>query len=149
MEKELVSKNKLLEKAKIRNKQHSSTLVDSNRKVRFISKKLEATEYTVEKLQSTLNQLEEKYDDAIANKNHLEEELKELSMSNDYLQGLLENEADLYLFDPEQNKFTPELVECAMNLTNLKLLLEMLDQSSKRLQVYVGKYLINFLHAQL
>lgn len=121
MEKELVSKNKLLEKAKIRNKQHSSSLVDSNRKVRFISKKLEATEYTVEKLQSTLNQLEEKYDDAIANKNHLEEELKELSMSNDYLQGLLENEADLYLFDPEQNKFTPELVECAMNLTNLKV----------------------------
>lgn len=89
-----------------------------------------------------MNQLEEKYDVAIAKKHHLEEELKELSISNDYLQGLLKNEADLYLFDPE-------LVESAMNLTNFKVGLEMLDQSSKRLQVYVGKYLINFLHAQL
>lgn len=67
MEKELVSRNKLLEKAKIRNK-HLSSLVDSDRKVRFIPNKLEAIEYTVEKLQSTVNQLEENYDVAIAKK---------------------------------------------------------------------------------
>lgn len=121
MEKQLVSKNKLLEKAKIRNKQHLSSLVDSNRKVRFTAKKLEATECTVEKLQSTVNKLEEKYEVAIAEKKHLEEELKELLISNDYLQGLLQNDADLFFYDPEQNKYTPELVECAMNLTNLKV----------------------------
>lgn len=44
MEKQLVSKIKLLEKAKIKNKQHLNSLVDSNRKVRLIAKKLEASE---------------------------------------------------------------------------------------------------------
>lgn len=55
MEKQLVSKIKLhvLEKAKIRNKQHLSTLVDSNRKVRFIAKKLEASECIC--LETTMN----------------------------------------------------------------------------------------------
>lgn len=27
----------------------------------------------------------------------------------------------MFVYDPEQNKYTPELVECAMNPTNLKV----------------------------
>lgn len=54
-------------------------------------------------------------------KNHTEEKLKELLLSNDYLQRLLENDKGLFVYDPEQNKYTPELVECAMNPTNLKV----------------------------
>ncbi|XP_033730479.1 uncharacterized protein LOC117319875 [Pecten maximus] len=37
------------------------------------------------------------------------------------MQGLLLDECDLHVYDHQSNTFTPELVECAMNLTNLKV----------------------------
>lgn len=115
MEKQLLSKNKLLEKAKI--KKNLSFLIGSNRKVRFLEKKLEASKCDVENLQNTVHTLKEKYEAVNAEKSQIAEELKELSISIDYLQGLLENDTDLYVYDPDQNKYTNELAECAINLT--------------------------------
>ena len=66
MEKQFISKIKLLERAKIRNK----CLVDSNRKVRFNANKLEATVCTVEKLQITINKFGENYEVVIAEKSY-------------------------------------------------------------------------------
>lgn len=120
MEKQLLSKNKLLEKAKIKNLKKLSSLIDSNRKVRFLEKKLEASKCDVENLQNTVHTLNEKYEAVNAEKSQIAEEPKELSISID-LQGLLENDTDLYVYDPDQNKYTNELVECAINLTNLKV----------------------------
>lgn len=96
-------------------------MIDSNRKVRFLKNKLEASKCDVENLQNTVHILKEKYEAVNAEKSQIAEELKELSLSIDYLQGLLENDTDLYVYDTDQNKYTKELVECAINLTNLKV----------------------------
>lgn len=67
-------------------------MIGSNRKVRFLEKKLEASKCDVENLQNTVHTLKEKYEAVNAEKSQIAEELKELSISIDYLQGLLEND---------------------------------------------------------
>lgn len=48
-------------------------------------------------------------------------EIKDLNMSIDYLQSLLEDNSELVLLDEVNKKFNTELVECVMNLTNFKV----------------------------
>ena len=48
-------------------------------------------------------------------------EIKDLDMSIDYLQSLLEDNSELVLFDEVNKKINTELVECVMNLTSFKV----------------------------
>jgi chromosome segregation ATPase len=48
-------------------------------------------------------------------------QIKDLDMSIDYLQSLLEYNSELALFDEVNKKINTELVECVMNLTSFKV----------------------------
>ncbi|KAK3107360.1 hypothetical protein FSP39_012735 [Pinctada imbricata] len=120
-ERRLQSNSEHLSKAKARSKDLYQTVIKSNRQVRILSQTLKEREHQVEALQEKVCDLQEKTDNAVAEKCSIEEKYKELTLSNEYLQDLIQDKADLLVYDHDTNTFSPELVECAMNLTDLKV----------------------------
>ncbi|XP_033753089.1 uncharacterized protein LOC117336587 [Pecten maximus] len=121
VQKELKVKTALLTKAQTRSKNNYSSLINANRKLKSLEHRVKSLENDKEKLDAILRKTEEEKKTICDRNKIVLKENKDLHISNDYMQGLLLDECDLHVYDHQSNTFTPELVECAMNLTNLKV----------------------------
>ena len=68
-----------------------------------------------------------------------EKELKNANESIDYLQSLLEDNAELKIFDSESQTYSNETVECVMNLTDLKVPSEKVGEVIKTVSSFCGR----------
>ena len=50
-----------------------------------------------------------------------EKELQEANASNDFMNDLINDNPELAVYDEAEHKYTIETVQCAMNLTDMKV----------------------------
>ncbi|XP_021339625.1 ERC protein 2-like, partial [Mizuhopecten yessoensis] len=130
---------KLFEKSQTRSKHQSSSLIDSNRKIKSLQKRVESTEIRLKTIEKQKSNLERENMQLKEEKNKLTAHERDLEISNDYLQALLKDEGELIVYNEETNVFSNELVECAMNLTDMKVAAKNVGPVIKEVASLCGK----------
>lgn len=119
LEQQTKVQNRNIEKAERKNEQLCKKVKEFQHLYIQNNKKLSSVKKELKELEVIHNRDKSQEDEQ--HKLNLMEKIKELDQSNKYLQCLINDENDLILYDEEKKTYTPEFVECVMNLTSYKV----------------------------
>ena len=104
-----------------------ASVTDFKRKLKACQRKLDLNKTQIQFLDSEVKSIKTENDNLTSEKNRHQNTISDVHIDNRtvisflILQGLVQDEADLMVYNDETHTYTNELVECAMNLTDLKV----------------------------
>ncbi|KAK6168594.1 hypothetical protein SNE40_019794 [Patella caerulea] len=110
----LKQKTEILEKKRQKHSQDILSIRQLNNYVKILKKHIDGVNVMLEERSREHKVQEEEY-------GILQHKNKELEKSVEYLQGLINDTDEIIVCDPSINIYSNRLIECVMNLTNLKI----------------------------